>query len=589
MSAATKSSPFEPGRLVGAVCAVLPDSVRVNLPRASEPSGQWLHGDTLNHGQVGDFVVIETGRVGVFGRITEVRIAESERLKLDSGLKQEGVHPVGVVKLLATINPQEKRPRPGVSEYPKLGDRVFSAAPSLVDWVAASSGGAESESASVNLMLGHVASYETVSVLTTPERLFGRHCAILGTTGGGKSFSLARLVEQSVRYGCKLLLLDATGEFHKLGGKSVALGSDAQVGEEKVCVPYTELDENDFLALFSPSGRVQGPKIREAIRSLRIVKMVETEKSLKANLKHYSERDGLLHKERKPKEAFLQVRSQYVNTIESPGSPFDVTKLAAQVREECVADFRWGSKQGERVHSDWGDFDEAAYNNCAPLVNRITSIVTYPEYQAIFGTTNAASLFTIIDRFHEDDTSRLLRVSMAGIPTDFHAREIIVNLIGRYLLKKARAKTFVKKPLVVMLDEAHNFLNKRLGDEEFQVPLDAFDKIAKEGRKYWLTLCIATQRPRDIPEGVLSQMGTMIVHRLINDGDREVVERACGDIDRSAAAFLPTLGPGEAVIVGVDFPIPLTVQMEKPQAEPDSRGPDYQETWSKNNSHSSRT
>ena len=130
MKTAARNSPFEPGRLIGAVCAVFPDSVRVNLPRASEPSGQWLHGDVLNHGQVGDFVVIETGRVGVFGRITSVGTAESERLKVDSGLKHaDGLHPVGIVKLLATINPQEKRPRPGVSEYPKLGDRAFSAAP----------------------------------------------------------------------------------------------------------------------------------------------------------------------------------------------------------------------------------------------------------------------------------------------------------------------------------------------------------------------------------------------------------------------------------------------------------------------------
>ena len=129
-----RNSPFEPGRLIGSVCAVLPDSVRVNLPKASEPSGQWLHGDVLNHGQVGDFVVIQTGRTGVFGRLTEVRISENERWKIDSGLKQseEGLHPVGVIKLLATINPQEQRPRPGVAEYPKLGDRVFSPTPSLV-------------------------------------------------------------------------------------------------------------------------------------------------------------------------------------------------------------------------------------------------------------------------------------------------------------------------------------------------------------------------------------------------------------------------------------------------------------------------
>ena len=83
----------------------------------------------------------------------------------------------------------------------------------------------------------------------------------------------------------------------------------------------------------------------------------------------------------------------------------------------------------------------------------------------------------------------------------------------------------------------------------------------------------------NVLEGVLSQMGTLIVHRLVNDKDREVVERASGDIDRSAAAFLPTLAPGEVAVIGVDFPIPLTVQVIKPTSEPESRGPDYQTAW----------
>jgi hypothetical protein len=100
--------------------------------------------------------------------------------------------------------------------------------------------------------------------------------------------------------------------------------------------------------------------------------------------------------------------------------------------------------------------------------------------------------------------------------------------------------------------------------------------------KYGLTICMATQRPRDIPDGVLSQMGTLIVHRLINDKDREVVERAADEIDLAAAAFLPTLAPGEAAIVGVDFPIPLTVQITMPEEKlrPQSEGPNFQKAWS---------
>ena len=132
---------------------------------------------------------------------------------------------------------------------------------------------------------------------------------------------------------------------------------------------------------------------------------------------------------------------------------------------------------------------------------------------------------------------------------------------------------------MLMVDEAHNFLGQQIGAEDYAAKLDAFELIAKEGRKYGLNICLASQRPRDITEGVLSQMGTLIVHRLTNDKDREVVERACGEIDRAASAFLPNLRPGQAAIIGTDFPIPLTIQIHEPTTKPKSDGPNYQKYW----------
>lgn len=75
------------------------------------------------------------------------------------------------------------------------------------------------------------------------------------------------------------------------------------------------------------------------------------------------------------------------------------------------------------------------------------------------------------------------------------------------------------------------------------------------------------------------KIACLIVHRLTNDRDREVVERARGEIDHSAASFLPSLKPGEAAIVGADFPIPLTIQVTPSQTKPKSDGPDYQTNW----------
>lgn len=74
-------------------------------------------------------------------------------------------------------------------------------------------------------------------------------------------------------------------------------------------------------------------------------------------------------------------------------------------------------------------------------------------------------------------------------------------------------------------------------------------------------------------------MGMFVVHRLINEKDRQVVESACGNLDASAAAFLPTLGQGEAILVGVDFPMPTPVKIIEPDFPPKSKGPDYANYW----------
>ena len=173
----------------------------------------------------------------------------------------------------------------------------------------------------------------------------------------------------------------------------------------------------------------------------------------------------------------------------------------------------------------------------------------------------------------------ILRVCLKELPFEHNTRELVVNAIGRFLLRRARKGAFREFPLVVMLDEAHQFLDKSVGDEYNKTSLDSFGLIAKEGRKYGLTSVLATQRPRDIPEDVLSQMGMFIVHRLINERDRAVVEKACGNLDHSAATFLPTLGQGEAILVGVDSPMPLPVRIRPPAFSPESRGPDYAKHW----------
>lgn len=563
--------PFDPERRMGTVAFVGPSAVRVNLPRAADSSAREHYGTVVPAGEVGEFVVIECGPVGVFGRLIEVRLPERERLAVEPEMGTHAeAHPVGSVQLLSTLDLESWEVTAGVTRFPRLGSHVYSAHPEVMRWIVETSERGRKGKAEVALDFATLPAASGVALSLTPERLFGRHCAVLGATGGGKSWTVARLVEGAANFESKTILFDASGEFHKLsdGVMHVYLGEDDAAPKDwhEVVFPHGELFEADLFAVFTPSMQSQGPRLRAAIKSLRLLVL---EPALSAS--------GVLvkaDKERKPCEDAVR---KHATALEEPRGDFAIERLGAQVIEECVYPDNFGGTK-------FGKYDEKERGYCTGLVVRIDGLVSSPHLKPLFRTQGKRAITTIIDEFLDDPDKRVLRISLKHLSFAHCAREIVANAIGRHLLDQARGGKFLQKPLVVFLDEAHQFLNKSLGDENTKHALDAFGLIAKEGRKYGLTICIATQRPRDIPEDVLSQMGTLIVHRLINDRDREVVERASGEIDRSAAAFLPTLGPGEAIIIGVDFAMPLQVKVTEPENTPDSSGPNYQAHWARKKS-----
>jgi len=296
-------------------------------------------------------------------------------------------------------------------------------------------------------------------------------------------------------------------------------------------------------------------------------------KSLKlARLEPWLTREGVVVKANQSKMQYQQLYRQYSQIIESPFIDFDITKLASQIEEECI----WNTNR--TFPNKWGGYNNDERNLCISLLSRIEDVSNSPELACVFQPQGKQAVLTEIDEFLAAENIKTLRISLENVSFSHNAREVIANALGRYILEKARKGCFLQQPLVVFLDEAHYFLNQSI-DGETKYKLDSFELIAKEGRKFSLGICLATQQPRDIPEGVLSQMGAIITHRLINDHDIEVVEKACGQFNKTLTSFLPNLVPGEAIIIGVDFPMPVTMKICKPTEQPDSKGPSFQKYW----------
>lgn len=565
---------LRPELFIGVLSSISAQAVRFNLNDAGSPSGAHFLGGRYGKGEVGEFVLIE-GQINLLlGRVVEIHLPESERHSVDaSHSRVVDLDAVGTIQLLGSVAMDSLRVTAGVESYPRLGDRVYAAPHNFVADLPSLMEPEDSPASNVLLKLGSIDVALESAVSIRPEKLFGRHCAILGTTGGGKSWTTARIIEECLKYKSKIILLDATAEYREFSGKHVThfhLGNPVnKASASNPCsLPPTCFVESDFIALFEPAGKVQGPKMRAAMRSLRVAK-----------LKPSIAPQGYIRKidqkkvdyETAEKEAGISER------LDDPRQAFEVFMLAKQIEEECVYPEAFGPKYGDpKDPTRWGK-DSGEFSNCLSLVSRINAVLTSPAFECVFRSRELA-LTTAIAEFVSND-KRLFRICLSGIAYEFKAREIVANVIGRHLLNMARIGSFQTSPVVVIVDEAHNFLGRQIGGEDAVARLDAFELIAKEGRKFGLNICLTTQRPRDITEGVLSQMGTLIVHRLTNDRDREVVERACGEIDRSASSFLPNLKPGEAAIIGADFPIPLTIQIFPPEAQPKSDGPNYKKCW----------
>jgi len=560
-------SPFSHNYFLGYINEVTPQYVKVHFPSSNLLDKFCHEGVNYSGGNVGNFVVIEGEEYGFLARIIELNLPDSERKEISEKAIQHdetSFHPSGKAELLLSFSVFEpQRTEKTVSKYPTIGAKVYACSDEQIEIYVKEFGKKENEIDNVYAEIGKLTSNDAKCNVSL-NALFGRHCAVVGTTGGGKSWTVAKLIESVIQEtDNKVILIDATGEYKNLNAKSLILGTDSYF-------PYRNLTIPDLFFLLRPTGQSQRPVLLEAIRSLKMRRLL--------NIQYSDESKHIVEKADKPKQNVVDFYQKNIQTIEDNSCNFDINFLILQIREECI--YPTGFTDRNSDSSKWGGYDPKTYDYQTSLISRVTDLINNEIFNKLLGfkddLINCNSIVYDIGNFINplNTKDQVLRISFENIPSSFSVKEITANAIGSYLLHSARNDKMKNSPIILVVDEAHQFLNKNVKDEFFESQtLDAFDLIAKEGRKYGLFLCLATQMPRDIPIGTLSQMGTFIVHRLINEQDKKAIENAASSANRSALSFLPILGEGEALLVGVDFPMPLLIKINAPKNKPESNTP----------------
>lgn len=564
---------FDDNQFLGYVSLVRPSEVRVHFPTSILMQKFQYNGQIFDGGAVGSYVVIEGSQQAFLAKIYEATLPEKERMSLtETAFKEQpNLHPFALADVQLVIDMYDiKKVSKGVGAYPEVGSKVYACPPDVLNEILGDQ--KYSDESLVSMDIATLPSSTHSKIGLSPNILFTRHCAVVGTTGGGKSYTVSKLIQGMAEnnYNSKIVILDATGEYNF--PKDITTEVDFSGNDY---IDYQSLGVSDLVALFKPAGQAQLPSLDEAIRSLKMIQHNESRKIIESDILSNSDIENL-QKENKQKQKYLQSYNTYSKDFDRAGAPYDLRALPRQVYLECV----WDNG------TSWGGANNNMQGNNASLMLRIRSRMNNPEWNNIFGFDQYG--LSVVERkkllnfqdtfetFYKSD-KKILRIRLDNIPSQENLHAVVVNKIGMILLERSKLNAdFKSKPVITIIDEAHRFLNVVIKDEyAIESKLEAFERIAKETRKHGLFLTIATQRPRDIPADVLSQMGTFIVHRLINEGDKSAIVNAAPEGSQRTLSFISSLSAGEALILSVDLASPIVVKFDlsEGQWKPDSDTP----------------
>lgn len=561
---------------LGRVAAVAGSAVNVHLAMSVGSGLSVINGQTYRIGQVGSFVRIPQGYQDLFGVVSEVGATaapEGANCPDDDTGRWMKVQLVGE----AIVGAFER----GISQYPNIGDSVHLAIEEHLRRIYDIGGEG-------HVTIGALSSAESIAAKIALNELITRHSAVLGSTGSGKSTTVASLLrsitappEGSEQYpSARILMLDIHGEYAApLADVAQVFSVDPQPGEERLFIPYWALDTRELLTFLT--GGLEGNR-----------ETAFTDKIFVLKLKSQSER------------TFPGVDASSM-TVDTP-LPFSLKKLWHDLIDFEIATFE-GKNRDEPTKQHPGDPETLTPPKYKP--HAMGSAGPYLNAQA-FGIQRPLNLMRsrLLDRRYDfllhpgpwepdlsgksqKDLDALLAgwlggpkpitiLDLSGVPSG-----VLEQLVGSILkivyesLFWSREKTEggIERPLLVVMEEAHRYLSGGAGG----LASDTVQKIAKEGRKYGVGAMIISQRPSEVNETILSQCGTFFALRLSNPSDRARVQGTLPDGLVSLLDVLPVLRTGEAIITGEAAKLPMRCRIALPAKEhrPRSQDPEVSVKW----------
>ncbi len=560
---------------LGTIAAVSGAACSVHLASSVQSGLSIFQGQTYKIGQVGSFVRVPQGYQDLFGVVSEIgaKAVPDNLDSTDDTGRWMKVELVGEV-----VGGTFER---GVGQYPNIGDSVHVAVEEDLHRLYDIRGRG-------HVVIGKLASAESISARVALNELVTRHCAVLGSTGSGKSTTVASLLraitapsQATHEYpSARILLLDIHGEY------SVPMADVAQVfsvepkqNEEPLFIPYWALD-SDTLLEFLTGGLEDNSE------------MAFTDKIYEQKSTSYE----LL--------ALPEMDSGSI-TVDTP-LPFSLKQLWYDLIDFEIATFD-GPERDQSTKQDEGDpntltpptYKPHGLGSAGPFMNQQAIGIQRPLKLLRSRMLDRRFDFLLhpgpwepgLDGRPERDLDSLLAgwlggdkpitiLDLSGVPSNVLGQLVgsILKIVYEALFwSREKSEGGVIRPLLIVMEEAHRYLS----DKSKSLASEMGQRIVKEGRKYGVGAMVVSQRPSEVNETILSQCGTYFALRLANPDDRARVKGTLPDGLTGLLDVLPILRTGEAIVTGEASKLPMRCRIILPFEEhrPRSQDPNVSEKW----------
>jgi hypothetical protein len=567
---------------VGHIVEVSGTSIRVELSGDVTELTRTFQGRVYPIGQIGSIVKVHFGRRLLFGFVTLLRMRSEEQGELAKPIPADADQRLMEVELFAeglwiAIDGQLKFNR-GITTYPLPRQTVHLLTRDEATLLYAAAEKQKREaSLSPMVPFGHYVGADNAVCRANIDKMFGMHCAVLGSTGSGKSGAVAALLHSVLQHKPNLrevshprmIVIDPHAEYGKAFGTNAVvyraydpLGTDESTGTE-ISLPYWLMSADEFRMLAigktEQEATSQNNIVYKALTHARMVAAGLVSPAPKG-YDYEVPNDGLELDAPRPRNG---VSPEDVEAFDrDKPRPFSLDELQNHIKYVQAVNVSNGKTKSKSA-------TDMSKEGLRSILDKLTVLRRDPRIKFLMKEWNDQSftlekiLLQLVGDFIDTNGNvRDIRIlDISGLPNEVAGplTATLARLLFQYKLYQ-KAEERRRDPILLVCEEAHRYVPDR-GEAEYAAAQTAIRRIAREGRKYGVGLMLVSQRPSDVESTVIAQCGTWLVLRLTNAADQQHVSRFLPDGLSGMTKALPNLAQQEAIFVGEGASMPCRVRI----------------------------